>query len=68
MLSDNATYYFITFAMLKFNTVFYKYVCIYIHYGYSVLMISLAISRLTIVSHEAKQKQAVHDEQVCYLN
>ena len=27
-----------------------------------------AISRLTIVSHEAKKKQAVRDEQVSYLH
>ena len=28
---------------------------------------SLAISRLTVVSREAKKKQAVRDEWVCYL-
>ena len=27
-----------------------------------------SISRLTIVSHKAKKKQAVHDKQVCYLH
>ena len=27
----------------------------------------MSVSRLTIVSREAKKKQAVHDEQVSYL-
>ena len=32
-----------------------------------ILAYMLDISRLTIVSREAKKKQAVRDEQVCYL-
>ena len=30
--------------------------------------VSTYVSRLTIVSHEAKKKQAIHDEQVSYLH
>ena len=32
------------------------------------LNISASLSRLTIVSREAKKKQAVHDERVSYLH
>ena len=30
-------------------------------------MHTMAILRLTVVSHETKKKQAIHDEQVSYL-
>ena len=41
---------------------------IYLHYGPKFRLTIVHKSRLTIVSREAKKKQAVRDEQVSYLH
>ena len=34
---------------------------------HNILIIHTYVSRLTVVSHEAKKKQAIHNERVSYL-
>ena len=49
----------------------YMYIHIYIYmyiYNIYIYICIYIISRLTIVSREAKKKQAVRDEQVSYLH
>ena len=46
----------------------YVCICMYVYVCMCVCMYVCIVSRLTIVSREAKKKQAVRDERVSYLH